>query len=345
MKLRYPLGLSDWRAFRRPYARPQTHPQARHYYHVSVKRFRKTLAARHASADDLRWCIAHDMYPTERALYNWADHEPAHFLTDVEQPIIGVIAGRRLPLFRDKVLMQSMLGHLVAMPQIFGLYVNGKPDPAFAQAVSGQVFVKPIDKYRGIGGMTLDAAEVPNAINAALKDHASILVSEVIEQHQMFQSLSPFSVNTVKVITIREPNTRGILPIAAVMRAGTAASSPVDNFGRGGVAFGLDMDTGRIGIGVRKKSPSERLRHHPDTGDVITGRHLPFLGKMIEKSCWLHSQMPLLNFVGWDMTISSDGELLLIEANPHADVDILQAHRPLLGDPRVRAFFEHHGVI
>jgi hypothetical protein len=45
------------------------------------------------------------------------------------------------------------------------------------------------------------------------------------------------------------------------------------------------------------------------------------------------------------MTVKPDGELLLIEANPFADVDILQIHRPLLTDTRVRAFFEHHGVI
>jgi hypothetical protein len=35
----------------------------------------------------------------------------------------------------------------------------------------------------------------------------------------------------------------------------------------------------------------------------------------------------------------------MIEANASTDVDLIQIHAPMLEEPRVRRFFEFHGVI
>jgi len=346
MGLRAPFGLSDWRAFRRPFDRPQTHPQARHFYHKAAKRFRKTLAAQHPSAAGMRWCTAHDMYPARRALYCAMGDNPADYLTDVEHSITTFINGReRAYALLNKVLMQQIIGPLVATPRILGLVIDGKPDPAYSEALSGRVFVKPLDMYRGIGVKAVDAAELPAIMDAASRSRASFFISEAIEQHEWMHSLSPFSVNTIKVLTIREPQTRSILAIRAVLRVGTSVSSPVDNRIQGGVAFGLDLATGRIGTGVPRDDASERLRTHPDTGVQIADRVIPFMSDIVAKCISVHTRMPFLNWAGWDMTMTPDGEPLVIEANPFVDIDVFQAHQPLLVDPRARAFFEHHGVI
>jgi hypothetical protein len=346
MGLRAPFGLSDWRAFRRPFDRPQTHPQARHFYHKAAKRFRRTLAAQHPSAADWRWCTARDMYPARRALYGAMGDNPADYLTDVEHSITTFINGReRAYVLLNKVLMQQMIGPLAATPRILGLVIDGKPDPAYSGAISGRVFVKPLDGYRGIGITAVDAGDLPAIMDAASRSRASFFISEAVEQHEWMRSLSPFSVNTIKVMTIREPQTRTILPIRAVLRIGTKKSSPVDNWTQGGVAFGLDVETGSIGTGVSKEDMSRRLHAHPDTGAQITDRVIPFISDIVEKCTWVHARMPFLNWAGWDMTMTPGGEPLVIEANPYIDVDVFQTHQPLLTDPRVRTFFEHHGVI
>lgn len=345
MRPKAPFGLQHWRAFRRPFGRPQSHQDARRYYHVASKRFRKRLDELDLSASDQRWSTSHDMYPSHRALYGLDANDASEYLTDAEQAIAGVINGPATPLLRNKVVMHQMLSPLVDMPRIVGLYVNGKRDPHFDEAPSGRLFVKPVDKYRGIGVSAVEARDLSSVVDATLKDHASIFISETVDQHEMLRALSPFSVNTIRIVTVRDPATRVPMPIAAVIRLGTEASAPVDNFGAGGASFDLDMTTGRIGDGVQKAHPSERLRVHPDTGAVVAGVELPFASAVVAKCIWLHSKLPLMDIVGWDMTIRPDGGMLLIEANPTTDVDLLQAHRPLLRDPRTRAFFEHHGVI
>lgn len=286
------------------------------------------------------------MYPVQRTLYDLTNNDAADYVTDVEQIITGHINGtQRTLLLRNKVLMHQIITSLVATPRILRVYIDGKPDPAYQEPLAGALFLKPLDKYRGIGIRSCDAADFPSIIDAALKAQPSLFVAEGVDQHEVLQTISPFSVNTIKVVTIREPNTRAIFPIAATLRVGTKASVPVDNWTQGGVGFGVDMQTGRITAGVTKKEPSRRIRHHPDTGFEIADQTIPFIGDIVAKAVWLHSRLPFLNWAGWDMSMKPSGEPQLIEANPYVDLDFIQAFQPVLRDARVRAFFQHHGVI
>jgi hypothetical protein len=42
--------------------------------------------------------------------------------------------------------------------------------------------------------------------------------------------------------------------------------------------------------------------------------------------------------------VTEDG-FRILEGNKYPDVHILQVHRPLLADDRIRAFYRRHGVI
>jgi D-alanine-D-alanine ligase-like ATP-grasp enzyme len=52
---------------------------------------------------------------------------------------------------------------------------------------------------------------------------------------------------------------------------------------------------------------------------------------------------PHLPRIGWDVVVTDDGGFVILEINAHAGVETLQVHRPLLRDPRIRRFYEHHG--
>lgn len=58
---------------------------------------------------------------------------------------------------------------------------------------------------------------------------------------------------------------------------------------------------------------------HPKTllpnGQVPNGFEVPFYGRIIEAVEKLQYQVPHSRLVGWDMTISEEGEPILIEAN------------------------------
>jgi hypothetical protein len=47
--------------------------------------------------------------------------------------------------------------------------------------------------------------------------------------------------------------------------------------------------------------------------------------------------------VGWDVMVTDDG-FQVIEGNKFSDVQVLQVHRPLPDDRRVRDFYRH-GII
>lgn len=51
-----------------------------------------------------------------------------------------------------------------------------------------------------------------------------------------------------------------------------------------------------------------------------------------------------LPYVGWDVVVT-DSAFTILEGNKYSDVDLLQVHEPLLRDPRVRAFYERHGIV
>jgi hypothetical protein len=44
------------------------------------------------------------------------------------------------------------------------------------------------------------------------------------------------------------------------------------------------------------------------------------------------------------VVVARDGPVL-IEGNNKSDVNLIQAHRPLLANARVRAFYERHGLL
>jgi hypothetical protein len=54
--------------------------------------------------------------------------------------------------------------------------------------------------------------------------------------------------------------------------------------------------------------------------------------------------LPYIPYIGWDIIVQEEG-FKIIEGNNHPGLDTLQAHRPLLKDPRVRKFYKAHGVI
>ena len=48
--------------------------------------------------------------------------------------------------------------------------------------------------------------------------------------------------------------------------------------------------------------------------------------------------------IAWDLVVTRDG-CSVLEGNGPPDVFVWEVHTPLLADPRVRRFYEDHGVI
>lgn len=157
------------------------------------------------------------------------------------------------------------------------------------------------------------------------------LIQECIEQSSFLSSLFPKSVNTMRIITYREKQDVTIL--AGSLRVGRA-DAEVDNMSSGGIAIGIDVETGRInnfGITENLEFIEER---HPDTGMKFGNEIIPNWSRVKDSlKIWFNEIPPYFNLVSWDITLDKNNEPIFIEINlRYQGIELGQLNGPLFGD-------------
>lgn len=118
------------------------------------------------------------------------------------------------------------------------------------------------------------------------------------------------------------------VPIMGMLRLPTRRSRGRANLHQGAVGVGIDITTGETGGGVWLDSPAS---HHPDTGALIDGIHVPAWKRILELSslCFDFSR---LGYLGVDVVLDRDRGPLVLEINARPGLAIQIAnHEGLLG--------------
>jgi len=174
------------------------------------------------------------------------------------------------------------------------------------------------------------------------------LVCAYVEQADYARTIFPDVANTIRVLTMYDDEAGQAFAAAAVHRFGTRAQGPtaVDNWSRGGLTAAIDLAGGCLGRAYGFPSAGGLVTHatHPDTGTPIEGAVVSGWPAVRDGIVALATRLPFLPYVGWDVVVTDEG-YQVIEGNRRPDVNLLQVHRPLLADPRVRRFYERHGVL
>ena len=139
---------------------------------------------------------------------------------------------------------------------------------------------------------------------------------EKIVQHSDLASFNPSSLNTIRIVTYRKMNGE-IKFLYALQRFG-GKSSVVDNASAGGGFVAL-TDDGMVDRTI-KKYRSLSFEKLPETAV----RRIPYFQKIKETALYLHTKLPNLNYIGWDMSVTQDGVPVLIEFNTRPAVEIKQ---------------------
>ena len=173
------------------------------------------------------------------------------------------------------------------------------------------------------------------------------LVTEQVEQTTYANELYPDAANTLRILTIYDDEADEPYLAGVVHRIGTDRSAPLDNLVRGGVVADVDRETGKLGEAVRYLGTKEPVRYenHPDTGAQIAGTTVPGWAAIREQLLEMAATFSHAPYIGWDIIVTNDGEFTVIEGNNCSGVRVFQVHEPLLDDPRVRRFYERHGII
>lgn len=173
------------------------------------------------------------------------------------------------------------------------------------------------------------------------------LAMEFVEQAEYADRLFPDATNTLRVMTFWDYETDEPFVGAAVQRIGTTESAPTDNFSGGGISAEIGED-GTLSRGVRwvpSEGEARWFETHPSSGSQIAGATVPEWDAIREQLLELASLYPYLRKVGWDILLTGEGTFKIIELNVKAGTRSIQAHGPLLRDPRIRRFYDHHDCL
>lgn len=262
------------------------------------------------------------------------DRLDAEGLRDAKAPLLGIVSGQRFhPVSRASDDLLALLRHerevvlkpiaegggkgikLVQCDALGGLYINGRP-------VSKKQLRRTI-----------------------LTRSPSLLEGRLV-QHPYASDIYSRTTNTIRILVMQDVASHDPFIAIAVHRFGTDYSYPVDNWTRGGLSCHIDLASGTIGPGVSFPKPPPMLWHdvHPNSGAPVAGTTVPGWSDVVDFVLTLSLRLRFLPYVGWDVVVTREGPRV-IEGNYYTDVNLLQVHRPLLLDARVRRFFKHHQVI
>lgn len=192
------------------------------------------------------------------------------------------------------------------------------------------LFIKPIDGECGEGIFTL---EIENGIIyplskicinfsciiECLKSHRC-LIQEKLVQHNVLSNLHPESINTIRLVTIRNQKTKKVEVFPSILRIGTGKSF-VDNTSQGGIAVGIDLNSGQLcQYGFYKPGYGTKVENHPNSGIKFSDIFIPYFKECKEQAILLHNMLPDLQAIGWDIAIGKESPIF-IEGNDNWEIN------------------------
>jgi hypothetical protein len=140
-----------------------------------------------------------------------------------------------------------------------------------------------------------------------------ISIQAPIEQHPVLDSLSPGSVATLRVTTVK-PNGAPACTPGSHLRVGRGGTDVVGN-GRA-IEIGVHNDTGTLSrLGQMDWTP---VTKHVDSGVTFEGTVIPGFHRARALCERLHDTLPHMHLIGWDIAIDVDENPIVIEINTKA---------------------------
>jgi len=310
-------------------------------------------------------------------LYNLQDYPLEEYFSDWEKAKMSMmydgrnVRGGYQYGLNNKIFSTAILGQYLRVPKVYAviehgrtLFLNDEMKKMFAGSwldvcnlVGGKLVFKPVAEgcARGIFFMSSSSGKlmvngVPQTASEVEKKISSLdeyILVEYLHQSQYAAALFPEVTNTIRMVTLIEPDTNRPYLAIAVQRIGRKSSYPVDNRSRGGLCAEIDLATGVLGRAGSQETDQRRLVWHdvhPDTGAQIKGVRVPRWQEIKGAIIKAASCMSYYKFLSWDVVTMDDG-IAVIEADTVSGLPALQMHRPLLRDEKVRRCLEHLGCV
>ncbi|MFD1362323.1 sugar-transfer associated ATP-grasp domain-containing protein [Lentibacillus salinarum] len=313
------------------------------------------------------WCLIQGFSSDKYGLYNFEKNNYKLYLSDFKRRKTAKINGPYSLIINDKNLFSKIFLEHNVTAETYGKVKNGKIilnnrsctlDEFCGFVVEQKKLI--IKKFSGGGGKGIYRLTYENdnfyldynsITSDTLKEFVRTLPNHLIVEHlsQAAYSNKIYSgtINSIRIITMRDPETDKVFIPVAVHKFGSEKTKPVDNVWKGGMTALVDLEKGRLGKAAyhqENNSKIEWVQTHPDTNVKIEGTVIPNWEHVKNKVIEVAKSEDNLRYVGWDVVVTDTG-MKIIEGNNYSDVNILQIHQPLLKDERVRKFYKYYGII
>lgn len=311
-------------------------------------------------------------------IYNLDEYKLEDYFSDWKKVEMGLMYDKRneragYPYgLNNKIFSTALLGQHVRVPAIYGEIERGNIIPLnwkancplgiswkdTCQAAGGALILKPTAGQRGDGIFFIRSKDDQLTLNGqtvseeAIQKHISNLdeymITEFIKQGNYATELYSNTTNTVRAVSIIEPEASTPHLLIAVQRIGSSFSGLIDNLTTGGVCAEINLETGILGQGAICPAPDYHLTwhdRHPDTNNLISGVSIPNWKEVKRQILTIHLNLAYFKLLSLDLIIGDDGDINVIEADTVSGIHVLQIHRPLLTDSRFVAFLKFHGVL
>lgn len=195
---------------------------------------------------------------------------------------------------------------------------------SFAEFIeeSPVIFAKKTGGSGGDGVARIVTKDIdPEKLLAELRQKRCIAEKAII-QHPELSEFNKGTVNTIRIVTLYS-STDDINIIGAAIRFGRIGSS-MDNFHQGGICALVDTATGTV-ISDAADRNGYRYEAHPDSGKCFRGFRIPVWNEAVKKAKAAAENCKETNrLIGWDLAITSDCTVDIIEGNSRPGFDILQ---------------------
>ncbi len=236
-------------------------------------------------------------------------------------------------LLRDKFIFEKYFkSNKINTATNIGIIVDGIIyDTYFNEINKIEDVFKKIVFIKNVDGECADGVYRIKNINDYLNKNekfkkGKFIIQEEIIQHEKMNKLNPKSVNTIRIVTVRNKDKIEIL--CSGLRCGTARSNNVDNWAAGGLYIEIDEKGKLTKYGFAKPKYGGKTEIHPDTNIKFLGYQVPKYSEVIELVKKAHKTLYGIHSIGWDVAITDNGPIL-IEGNDNWEISLMQVNRGL----------------
>jgi len=295
-------------------------------------------------------------------LYDFKNNNLENYITDYQENVPLQFLNGSNQVLENKLYFSELVKNDVAISDVYGYVFNGRYYPSERKIcdfmdllnLKKDLFLKQIDGDGGIGIYKISIVGnniysngsliTGEKIVELLKSLDCYMISGIVEQADYAQNLFPKTVNTIRFLTLVNPETMKPFIAAAAHRIGTKKSYPVDNCAKGGLTANINLENGVIGKATTTKE-LKWFTKHPDTKKQIEKVQIPGWTVLKSKILNIAGKFNYLPCVGWDVVIKNEHEFYILEGNNSPDLKLHQVHKPLLKNPQVVDFYKYHKII